>query len=232
MLDGLPVDTPADFGTAIIESMQPVVVFEDQWIVIVEKPCGMLSVPGRSAQLHDSVLTRLRSRYPDATGPLLVHRLDLDTSGLLLAAKDIATYAALQRCFAQREIEKRYIAVLDGSIRDESGQIDLPLRVDVDDRPRQIHDPEYGKRAVTEWQVQRRDGERTRVILRPLTGRTHQLRVHASHPAGLDAPIVGDRLYGRFAPEDGERLLLHAEGLRFVHPVTRNVVAVERLAPF
>jgi tRNA pseudouridine32 synthase/23S rRNA pseudouridine746 synthase len=187
-------------------------------VLVVVKPIGLLSVPGRTGRLKDSVQTRLRARYPDATGPLVVHRLDLDTSGLILCAKDWDTYKVLQAQFARREITKRYIAWLDGTVTDDSGTIDLPLRVDLDDRPRQIVDAEYGKRAVTQWQVVRRADNRTLVDLRPLTGRTHQLRVHCA--TGLGAPIVGDRLYG----EPGPRLLLHAMSITFTHPHTGALV--------
>jgi tRNA pseudouridine32 synthase / 23S rRNA pseudouridine746 synthase len=232
MLTGLPADAPPLYGSAPIAASEPALVYEDDQIVIVSKPCGLLSVPGRSARLQDCVLTRLRARYPDATGPLLVHRLDLDTSGLMLAAKDADTFAALQRLFAYRTISKRYIAWLDGDVVAEEGVIELPLRLDLDDRPRQIHDPEFGRAAVTEWQVLERAGGRTKVALTPHTGRTHQLRVHTSHPLGLDAPIVGDRLYGRVAPEEGERLMLHAESLVFAHPGTGARVSVKQPAPF
>lgn len=232
MLLGLPADPAPVFGADPIAASEPAVVYEDAEIVIVDKPCGLLSVPGRSRRLQDSVMTRLRARYPDATGQLVVHRLDLDTSGLLLAAKDSATFSALQRLFSLRAITKRYVAWLEGEVPGEQGQIDLPLRLDVDDRPRQIHDPEFGKAAVTTWQVLDRAPGRTKVALIPLTGRTHQLRVHTSHPLGLNAPIVGDRLYGRTAPEPGERLMLHAELLALVHPGSGATVRVERPAPF
>jgi len=188
------------------------------------------SVPGRSGALRDSVQTRLRARYPAATGPLVVHRLDLDTSGLLLAAKDEVTYAALQAQFARREVDKRYIALLDGVISADRGVVDLPIRVDLDDRPRQIHDPIHGKAAITEWLVLERRTETTRVALIPKTGRTHQLRVHAAHPLGIGAPIAGDRLYGRV--HDQPRLMLHAERLAFVHPHTGERIELVRDAPF
>ena len=232
MLDGLPVDAPPVFGATRFPDAEPTVVCEDAWIAIVEKPCGMLSVPGRGALLQDCVATRVHARYPDATGPLLVHRLDLDTSGLMLIAKDAATYVLLQRLFATRAIKKRYIAWLDGDVAGECGTIALPLRVDIDDRPRHIHDAVFGKPALTSWRVLLRESGRTRVELTPHTGRTHQLRVHASHPLGLDAPIVGDRLYGRCAPDEHQRLLLHAESVTFVHPVTGAELSVERPAPF
>jgi tRNA pseudouridine32 synthase/23S rRNA pseudouridine746 synthase len=232
MLGGLPADSPPVFGAAAIAAHEPVVVYEDEHIVIVDKPCGLLSVPGRSGLLRDSVSTRLRERYPDSTGQLVVHRLDLDTSGLLLAAKDTTTFSALQRLFSLRAITKRYVAWLDGVLADDAGLIDFPIRMDVDDRPRQIHDPVHGKAAVTGWCVLDRAEGRTKVAFTPHTGRTHQLRVHASNPIGLDAPIVGDRLYGRRAPEYGERLLLHAELLEFTHPVTGVLLRVVRPAPF
>ncbi|MDY7225702.1 RluA family pseudouridine synthase [Hyalangium rubrum] len=228
MLEGLRVAPSRAFAPpSLVDDTLPV-LFEDAWMVVVDKPCGLLSVPGRDASVTDSVLARLRARYPHATGPLLVHRLDLDTSGLLVAALDPRTHASLQRQFLQREVHKRYVAWLDGPVRGERGTIELPMRVDLQDRPRQIHDPVHGKAAVTEWQVLERRGARTRVALFPRTGRTHQLRVHAAHPLGLGTPIVGDRLYGH--PEG--RLLLHAEALSFSHPATGQRLSFERPAPF
>lgn len=228
MLEGLEVAPPRTFSPpAVVDDDLPV-VFEDPWVVVVDKPCGLLSVPGRDASVTDSVLARLRARYPRATGPLLVHRLDLDTSGLLVAALDPETYADLQRQFTGREVQKRYVAWLQGHVRGERGTIELPMRVDLDDRPRQIYDPVHGKSAVTEWHVLERSSGRTRVALFPLTGRTHQLRVHAAHPLGLGAPIVGDRLYGH----EESRLHLHAESLSFKHPKTGRLLSFERPAPF
>jgi tRNA pseudouridine32 synthase/23S rRNA pseudouridine746 synthase len=166
----------------------------------------------------------------------VVHRLDMDTSGLLLVAKELEVAKALQRLFSLREIDKHYVALLDGHVTGEHGHITLPLRPDIDDRPRNIHDPVHGKPAHTEWQVLSREmvqGQpRTRVRFTPHTGRSHQLRVHAAHPEGLDAPIVGDRLYGRTPPDDDARLLLHAERLAFRHPVTGAPVVVKQPAPF
>jgi tRNA pseudouridine32 synthase/23S rRNA pseudouridine746 synthase len=236
MLDGLPADPPPLFGAAAIDPAEPRVVYEDEHLLVVNKPSGLLTVPGRSASLQDCVVSRLRERYPHATGPLVVHRLDMDTSGLLLVAKSLEVAKALQRQFALREIEKQYVAVLDGPVANDGGHIMLALRPDIDDRPRNIHDPVHGKPAHTEWQVLARDpgghGGRTRVRFTPHTGRSHQLRVHAAHPGGLNAPIGGDRLYGRTSPDDDERLLLHAERLAFVHPVTGAAVVVEAPAPF
>lgn len=232
MLDGLPVDPPPLFGADAIDASEPVSVFEDEHLLVVDKPSGLLSVPGRSALLQDCVASRLKARYPDRPELMLAHRLDLDTSGLLLVAKDRATSSALQRLFSLRLVDKRYVAWLDGDVVGDHGHISLPLRVDIDDRPRNIVDPVHGKSAETEWTVLTRASGRTLVRFTPHTGRTHQLRVHAAHPQGLDAPIVGDRLYGRTPPEEDERLLLHAEQLAFVHPVTGASLAFVRPSPF
>ena len=228
MLEGLSVAPPRAFSPPAVVTEDLAVVFEDAWVVVVDKPQGLLSIPGKDTSVTDSVLARLRARYPHATGPLLVHRLDLDTSGLLVAALDPRTHADLQRQFTRREVHKRYVAWIEGHVQGDQGTIDFPMRVDLDDRPRQIHDPVHGKSAVTRWQVLERRGGRTRVAFFPLTGRTHQLRVHAAHPLGLGAPIVGDRLYGH--PDD--RLHLHAESLSFRHPETGQIVSFERPAPF
>lgn len=232
MLDGLPVDPPPLFGSAALDPAEPRVLYEDDQVMVVHKPSGLLTVPGRSASLQDCVVSRLRARYPEATGPLVVHRLDMDTSGLVLCAKDMVTASALNRLFSLREIDKHYVAYVDGVVNGDHGHIHLPLRVDIDDRPRNIHDPVHGKPAHTEWRVLAREPGRTRVQFIPHTGRSHQLRVHAAHPEGLNAPIVGDRLYGHTAPDDDERLLLHAERLAFIHPVTGAPVVVEHSAPF
>ncbi len=226
MLEGLDSDEAPQFGGGPIDPAEPRTLYEDQWLVVVDKPVGLLSVPGRGGALRDSVLSRLRDRYPDATGPIVVHRLDLDTSGVLLAAKDAATHKELQRLFAVREVEKRYVAILDGEVAGDSGTIDLPLRVDLDDRPRQIVDPVHGKTAVTKWHVLDLQQGRTRVAMWPKTGRAHQLRVHSL--VGLGVPIVGDRLYGRA----DIRLMLHAEELAFVHPHRAERLVMTRPAPF
>ena len=228
MLAGLATEPLPVFGADAIDPAEPRIVVEDDCLVVVAKPIGLLSVPGRSGLLRDSVATRLRARFGEAH---VVHRLDLDTSGLMLVAKDVATHAALQAQFARREVDKRYVAIVAGAVAGERGTIELPLRVDLDDRPRQIVDPVHGKLALTEWTVLSRGERDTRVALVPRTGRTHQLRVHCAHALGLAAPIVGDRLYGR-APTVGDRLMLHAEALAFVHPRTGVRVALELAAPF
>ena len=173
----------------------------------------------------DSVLLRLGQRIAE---PLVVHRLDLDTSGLLLVARDPQTHAAIQKQFAMREVDKRYSAWLEGVVERDEGQVELPLRVDHDDRPRQIYDPTHGKFALTQWRVVERTATRTRVALVPRTGRTHQLRVHAAHPLGIGVPIVGDRLYGK----EADRLLLHAEALAFTHPRTGARIQLQSPPPF
>jgi tRNA pseudouridine32 synthase/23S rRNA pseudouridine746 synthase len=200
-----------------------VTLHEDAHVVVVDKPAGLLSVPGKGET--DSVLERLRARHPAAR---LVHRLDLDTSGVLLAALDEPAYHALQRQFTERTVDKRYVAWLDGEVRGENGTVNLPLRVDLDQRPRQLVDREHGRAAETRWQVLERREGRTRVAFFPRTGRTHQLRVHAAHLDGLAAPIVGDRLYGATAG----RLMLHAESLGFVHPSSGERVTVLSPPPF
>jgi tRNA pseudouridine32 synthase / 23S rRNA pseudouridine746 synthase len=229
MLDGLPHDPAPVYGAAPIDPAEPRTVYEDDWLIVVDKPCGLLSVPGRTDDLEDSVYTRLRRRFGPAAGPLVVHRLDLDTSGLLLAAKDPDTHAVLQRLFERREIDKRYIAWLAGIVERDHGVVELALRVDLDDRPRQIHDPVNGKPAITEWRVLERSNGRTRVEMIPRTGRTHQLRLHAAHPLGIGVPIVGDPLYG---DGDDGRLMLHAESIAFAHPRAGRRIEVASPAPF
>ncbi len=193
------------------------IVYEDQDICVVSKPSGMLSVPGKSCR--ESVWSVMKERWPEAEGPLIVHRLDMDTSGLMVLAKTWDAYRALQRQFLNHEVKKRYIARLTHDIAEASGDISLPLRPDLHDRPRQVVDPVHGKPAETHWE---RIDRRT-VALYPHTGRTHQLRVHCAHRDGLNNPILGDPLYGR-APLPGEeaptRLCLHAESITFRHPTT------------
>lgn len=227
MLAGLAVEPPPEPGAEAVAPDEPRVVYADADVVVVLKPVGLLSVPGRSGALRDCVAARLRARDPGCDGPIVVHRLDLDTSGLLVCARDLDTYRALQAQFARREVTKRYVAIVDGEVAGERGTIALPLRLDPDDRPRQVVDPIHGKAAVTTWEVLARGDGRTRLALTPHTGRTHQLRVHCA--VGLGAPIVGDRLYGRAA---APRLMLHAEALTCVHPRTGATIALTAPAPF
>ncbi len=209
-------------------------VYEDDVMAVVCKPAGMLSVPGKS--VRKSVLSELRKRWPSADGPLLVHRLDMDTSGLLVAAKTMAAYVNLQRQFASRTIRKTYVALLScRPDRPESGVINLPMRPDPLDRPRQVIDEVYGKEAQTEYRIVGESRGLTRVLLVPHTGRTHQLRLHCAHESGLGAPVEGDVLYGRSAQRQslhGQRLFLHAQSIELLHPVTGKPLRFERKAGF
>lgn len=226
MLQGLDVDdNPLEQPLQGSDSRLDV-VYADQWLTVLDKPSGMLTVPGKV--LDDSLLTRYCAAHPGAVGPIVVHRLDQETSGLVMFARDKATHKALQQQFEAHTVAKRYIALLDGVIEQDEGVIDLPLLPDVDDRPRQRVDRGHGKPAVTRYRVLDRRGTVTRVALEPLTGRTHQLRVHCSHPQGLDCPIVGDRLYGRAAA----RLMLHAASITFTHPATGQRLTLQSPPPF
>jgi len=213
MLVGLDVD-----ANPLLEEpakdIEITILYEDASLLVINKPAGLLSVPGKGDV--DSVFLRMRQRMPEAGGPLLVHRLDMATSGLLLIAKTREVHRLLQQQFIQRTVHKRYVALLEGVVVQETGMVDLPLRVDLDNRPQQLVCTVYGKAAQTRWVVVERLEKRTRVHLFPLTGRTHQLRIHAAHPLGLHAPIVGDRLYGW----GGGRLCLHADRIAFSHPLS------------
>lgn len=225
MLQGLEVDeNPMKLNPALGKELK--VVYEDEWIVVVNKPAEFLSVPGKS--IDDSVLTRLQKMYPTATGPILVHRIDMSTSGILLAAKTKEAHLFLQEQFINRKVSKRYVALLNGELTESKGEIDLPLRVDLDNRPQQLVCFEHGKTAKTRWKTLERKDGKTKVYFYPITGRTHQLRVHAAHQLGLNTPIVGDDLYG----EKGDRLYLHAEFLKFVHPATKETMIVKAKCEF
>lgn len=285
MLQGLEVDENPLLNP-VHEEEELEIVFEDEWLLVVNKPAGMLSVPGK-AEDRDSVYHRLKKKYPEATGPMIVHRLDMATSGLLLVAKTKEVHQDLQAQFANRSIKKRYVAVLDGTIikteketkpiaekailiaketvltkktakaerTGNTGRIELPLCLNPLDRPRQMVSSEHGKKAITEYQIISEseritsesentfnesnridESERsinesrkyTRIIFYPLTGRTHQLRVHAAHPEGLGCPILGDELYGKKA----DRLYLHAEYIEFRHPIYGDILCIQKEADF
>jgi len=204
------------------------VVFADDALIVVDKPAGLLSVPGRGADKQDCLLSRAQATFPDA---LTVHRLDLSTSGLLLLARGLAMQSALSRLFRERRVDKRYVAEVEGCLADEAGEIDLPLIGDWPNRPRQKIDFAIGKRSLTRFRTLWRDpaGRSSRVELEPVTGRTHQLRVHL---AALGHPIIGDELYGSGSLASGERLRLHATDLRFDHPLTGQSLHFHRPAPF
>ena len=285
MLQGLEVDENPLLNP-VHEEEELEIVFEDEWLLVINKPAGMLSVPGK-AEDRDSVYHRLKKKYPEATGPMIVHRLDMATSGLLLVAKTKEVHRDLQAQFANRSIKKRYVAVLDGVIikteketkpiaekailiaketvstkktakaerTGNTGRIELPLCLNPLDRPRQMVSSEHGKEAITEYQIISEseritsesentfnesnridESERsinesrkyTRIVFYPLTGRTHQLRVHAAHPEGLGCPILGDELYGKKA----DRLYLHAEYIEFRHPIYGNILCIQKEADF
>ena len=285
MLQGMEVDENSLLNP-VHEEEELEIVFEDEWLLVVNKPAGMLSVPGK-AEDRDSVYHRLKKKYPEATGPMIVHRLDMATSGLLLVAKTKKVHQDLQAQFANRSIKKRYVAVLDGAIikteketkpiaekaillaketvstkktakaerTGNTGRIELPLCLNPLDRPRQMVSSEHGKEAITEYQIISEseritsesentfnesnridESERsinesrkyTRIVFYPLTGRTHQLRVHAAHPEGLGCPILGDELYGKKA----DRLYLHAEYIEFRHPIYGDILCIQKEADF
>lgn len=226
MLRGIDVEpNPLLVNPAVGKEIE--VLFEDEDLLVIHKPHDFLSVPGRN--IEDSVQARLRTRYPRATGPMMVHRLDMSTSGLMLVTKKKEVHKKLQEQFFKRSIEKRYVALLEGPIETDEGFIDLPLRQCIIERPRQVVDFEKGKTARTRYRVRKRGADgRTLIDLWPITGRTHQLRVHCAHAMGLGQAMVGDELYGKM----GERLHLHAEWIAFVHPGTGERVVFEHPAPF
>ena len=208
------------------EDMDLDILYEDDYLLVINKPEGMLSVPGKGDV--DSVYQRLSILYPEATGPIIVHRLDMATSGLLLAAKTKEAHQNLQAQFKNRTIQKRYIALLEGEVPQDEGEIRLPLCPDPLDRPRQIVSEEFGKPALTHYRVLERTSGKTLIAFYPQTGRTHQLRVHAAHPEGLGCPILGDELYGKKA----DRLYLHAEYIEFRHPISEKILRIQKEADF
>ena len=204
-------------------------LYEDREIAVIHKPEGLLSVPGKDAA-QPSIYALMRSKYPEATGPLIVHRLDMSTSGVMMIAKTEFAYHRLQKAFLNHQIQKKYVAIISGKDIPEKGIISLPLMPDYLDRPRQIVDHEQGKEAITEYEVlEPVDDSHLRIALYPKTGRTHQLRVHCAHQEGLNAPILGDPLYGN---EKAARLHLHAEEITFEHPLTGKKMTITRKADF
>lgn len=209
-------------------------LYEDCELTVIHKPAGLLSVPGKDAA-QPSVYALMRRKYPEATGPLIVHRLDMATSGLMIIAKTEFAYHRLQKEFLNHRVQKKYIAIISekeisGKDIPEKGIISLPLMPDYLDRPRQIVDHEQGKEAITEYEVlEHVDDSHLRIALYPKTGRTHQLRVHCAHQEGLNAPILGDPLYGN---EKAVRLHLHAEEITFEHPLTGKKMTITRKADF
>lgn len=230
MLRGLEVAPPT---VEPVDGLPLDIIYEDDKLAVVVKPSGMLSVPGRSDR--ESVFSRMKEHWHDSDGPLVVHRLDMATSGLMVVARTKWVHQQLQAQFAARTVVKRYVALIEpGHLRPsvpESGIISLPMRPDPMDRPRQVVDAASGKPATTEYRIvgrtatnDSRFAEGVKVVLHPITGRTHQLRVHCAHPDGLNSPIIGDTLYGSKA----DRLYLHAEYLEFTHPASHRRMSFER----
>lgn len=219
MLEGIAMDENPLIQNPV-EGKELTFLYDDDYLSVVHKPTEFLSVPGKSIQ--DSVYSRYKEKFPEATGPLIVHRLDMSTSGILVLAKSTEMYLNLQAQFMKRTVQKRYVALLSGTIEQDSGEINLPLRVDLDNRPNQLVCYQYGKPAKTQWSVIERRENTTLVHFYPITGRTHQLRVHAAHPEGLNTPIVGDDLYGT----KNDRLYLHAELIRFWHPILEKEMEI------
>lgn len=225
MLQGLKVeDNPLLINPAQGKDLS--IVYQDSDMLVVNKPAEFLSVPGKN--IEDSVYLRIKTQFPEASGPLIVHRLDMSTSGLLIIALNKRAHKALQKQFIERSIEKRYVALVSGNVVEDNGTIELPLILDFDDKPRQMVCYEHGKHALTTWQVLERKNNTTRLHLFPKTGRTHQLRVHCAHKLGLNMPIVGDDHYGTKA----HRLHLHAEYLSLSHPINHSKLEFEVAADF
>lgn len=225
----LPASTfePEAINLSIYDKVET--LYEDREIAVIHKPEGLLSVPGKDAA-QPSVYALMRRKYPEATGPLIVHRLDMATSGVLLIAKTEFAYHRLQQAFLNHQIQKKYVAIISGRDIPEKGIISLPLLPDYLNRPRQMVNHEQGKEAITEYEIlEHIDGFHLRIALYPKTGRTHQLRVHCAHQEGLNAPILGDPLYGN---EKAARLHLHAEEITFEHPLTGKKITIKRKADF
>ncbi|GMU01611.1 hypothetical protein KH5H1_57310 [Corallococcus caeni] len=225
MLQGLAVELPAPAATV---SAGPRVLHEDAWLLVVDKPVGLPTLPGRHGPARDSVLVRLQANFPELTPASFLHELEPDSSGLLVIARDAATRASLQRQFSRREAEHRHVAWLDGQVEGDAGTIDLPLRGTAQVSLADCVDARHGKRTLSAWKVLRREASRTRVEFVPTTQLPHALRIHAAHPLGLGLPIVGDARLGR---EDA-RLMLHAEALAFVHPRTGERLSFTSPTPF
>ena len=225
MLEGIEMDTnPLLQNPAIGKELE--FIYEDEDLIVINKPQEFLSVPG--IHIQDSVYSRIKKQVKDISGPIIIHRLDMSTSGLMVLAKNKIVHQKIQSQFINRTVKKRYTAVLDGIIKKDKGTIDLPLHGDFNDRPRQLVCHEYGKASKTNFEVINRDEGRTKILFYPITGRTHQLRMHASHAEGLNTPIKGDNLYGKIS----DRLYLHADTIEFDHPRTKKRMSFVNEAPF
>jgi len=196
------------------------IIHTDLEFLVVNKPGGLLSVPGRGPDKQDCVVNRVRTLYPDIIEQPAVHRLDMYTSGIMLIARTKKMHRLLSIQFEQRKVQKEYIAILDGVVKGKEGIIELAFRLDPENRPYQIYDSEQGKTGITRWKNIGTKHNQSRILFFPLTGRTHQLRLHSAHPLGLGIPIVGDALYGH--GEEGDQMLLHASRISFLHPESRE----------
>lgn len=205
-------------------------LYEDDHIIVIDKDSGFLSVPGRGPEKRDSVAHRISEMEKCELIHPEIHRLDMDTSGILVLAFDKFSQRGLSIQFQERTIEKHYLALLDGHLEEDSGSIDFPMRLDIDHRPHQIYDPVHGKPSITHWEKIALEGPYTRVAFRPITGRTHQLRVHSAHKLGLGMPIVEDPLYGNGI--DPGKMKLHATKLTFSHPISDEEMTFETPPPF
>lgn len=227
MLEGMQLDENP-LANSHGEGKNVEVIYQDEDILIVNKPTEFLSVPGKD--ITDSVFQRIKQQYPQATGPIIVHRLDMSTSGLMVIALNPQANKYLQKQFIQRQVQKQYVALVEGLPIEDQGELNLPLIGDFYDRPKQIVCHKDGKPAKTYWQVLKRYPEKnqSRLLLTPHTGRTHQLRVHCAHAQGLNMPIVGDDLYGK----RDSRLHLHAQRLTITHPTSEKLMTFEVEATF
>jgi tRNA pseudouridine32 synthase/23S rRNA pseudouridine746 synthase len=206
------------------------IIYHDSKIVVVNKPSGLLSVPGKGPENQDCVVTRIQAMFPECRKFPTVHRLDMDTSGLLVLGFTAHAVSDLMEQFRNRKVLKSYEALLDGIIEGDSGVIELAFRLDPENRPYQVYDPVNGKHGETHWQKLAIENGKTRVKFTPKTGRTHQLRLHSYHPEGLGVPIVGDRLYGNGTGPG--QLKLHARYICFEHPKTKERIEFDVAPPF
>lgn len=213
------------FGVLLMQ-----LIFYDTEIIVIDKPGGLLSVPGRGPGKQDCAVSRVRKLFPDIIAQPAVHRLDMYTSGIMVLARTREAHRQLSMQFEKRIPHKKYTALLDGIITEREGRIELPFRLDPQNRPYQIYDPIHGKIGISLWNMIDIEPPYSRVEFQPLTGRTHQLRLHAAHALGLNAPIVGDVLYGR--GQEGDQMMLHASSLSIRHPLTGESCTFTSTVPF